>query len=255
MSDKEPAKKTKKKSAAKKSKKTDTVEEKSVIYIDYTAMTKEDSTVFDTTQEEVAKEHGIYKEKERYQPMLVALGWNWLLEALEEEIVGMKLGEEKKVEIPPEKGAGFPDPKKIKTISKTKLAKHGDRPIKGESITFGRERGVITAVMGRTVRVDFNSPLAGKTLIFNVEVKEIIVDPLERLQAVVKRRIPVLEDGRVNVTIDGEVINIELPKETRYIENIAFGEVGIASDALKMYEEAKKVKICTVFDRPEENQT
>ncbi|TXT56513.1 MAG: Peptidyl-prolyl cis-trans isomerase [Candidatus Thorarchaeota archaeon] len=250
MSEKEPKKKTKKKTKA-----NDVVAEKSVIYIDYTAKTKEDETVFDTTLEEVAHEKGIYKDNERYQPMLVALGWNWLLEALEEEIVGMKVGEKKTIEIPPERGAGFPDPKKIKTIAKTKLAKHGDRPIKGETITFGRERGVITAVMGRTVRVDFNSPLAGKTLIFDVEVKDIITDPLEKLQAVVKRRIPVLEEDRFSISIEGEVIIIELPKETRYIENIAFGEVGIASDALKIYEEAKSVKICTIFDRPEENQT
>ncbi len=273
MSEKKPTKSKKKqatktstkptKKATKATKKTaakaeTVVSEKSLVYIDYSATTKDDGAVFDTTMVGVAKDSGIFKENDRYEPMLVAIGWNWLLGALEEQLVGMKVGESKTVEVPPEKGAGPRDPKKVKMIPKTKLAKHKARPVKGEQITFGNERGVITAVLGRQVRVDFNSPLAGRTLVFDITLRSIISDPEEKLRAVVKRRVPGVPLEEFKFSIDKKSITIEMPKETRYIQDIQYAEIGIAADALKVFDDAKEVKLAVTFDRPkpiEENVT
>jgi FKBP-type peptidyl-prolyl cis-trans isomerase 2 len=248
-----PKKKPAKKAAAKKpaKKKAETVvSEKSLVYIDYSATTKDDGIVFDTTMSEVAKDSGIYKEGDRYEPMLVAIGWNWLLGALEEELIGMKVGDSKTVEVPPEKGAGQKDPSKVKMIAKTKLAKHGTRPVKGQQITFGNERGVITAVLGRQVRVDFNSPLAGRTLEFDVTLRRIVSDPEDKLRAVVKRRMPGIPDEDFKFSIAKKIVTIEMPKETRYIQDVQYAEIGIAADALKVFDDAKEVKLVVTFDRP-----
>ena len=261
MSDKKAPKKAGKK-PAKKTGKTTTkkivVEKGSLIYVDYVGRTKKDGLVFDLTLEEVAKKEGLYKENSRYAPMLVAVGWNWLLAALEEELVGMKVNETKKIEIPPEKGAGLRDPNKIKVIAKAKLAKQGVRPIKGEQVTFGNEKGIISTVLGRTVRVDFNSPLAGQTLVFDVTVKEIVSGRDEKLQAIVLRRIPTLPKEKIIISVKNKVITIELPLETRYIENIQYAEIGISMDALKVVEDAKAVRIVVTYERPDplkENMT
>jgi FKBP-type peptidyl-prolyl cis-trans isomerase 2 len=267
MSKKKDTKPKKKKAAAKKKpaakKKTTTakkkvetvVDKESLIYVDYSATTKDDGVVFDTTMMEVAKESGIFRENDRYEPMLVAVGWNWLLAALEDELIGMKVGDSKTVEVPPEKGAGMKDPTKIKLIAKTKLAKHGTRPVKGQQITFGKERGVITADLGRRVRVDFNSPLAGRTLEFDVTVRDIVSDPSEKIKAVVKRRMPGIPDDDFKFSIARKIITIEMPKETRYIQDVAYAEIGIAADALKVIPDAKEVKLVVTFDRPKENVT
>jgi FKBP-type peptidyl-prolyl cis-trans isomerase 2 len=244
-----------KKTAGKKSKASTTVGEKSLVYIDYVGKTKDDGKIFDLTDEEVAKEEGLYKEDGRYEPVLVLIGWNWLLAALEEEIVGMKVGEKKTIEIPPEKGAGPRDPKKVKLIAKTKLAKQGVRPIKGEEITFGRERGVISQVLGRRVRVDFNSPLAGKTLVFDVTVREIVTDTKDKMMAVIKRRIPGLPEDTYSVSVKGKVVTVNLPKESRYIQDVQYAEIGIAADLLKVHEAAQEVKLVVTFERPEPPKT
>jgi FKBP-type peptidyl-prolyl cis-trans isomerase 2 len=251
---KKPAKKTAKKTTKKADKAEAVVGEKSLVYIDYSATTKDDGVVFDTTMEAVAKESGIFKENDRYEPMLVAIGWNWLLAALEEELIGMKVGDSKTVEVPPEKGAGQRDPRKVKMIAKTKLAKHKTRPVKGEQITFGNERGVITAIFGRQVRVDFNSPLAGRTLVFDVTLRSIICDPDEKLRAVVKRRIPGLPVEDFKLSVAKKIVTIEMPKETRYIQDIQYAEIGIAADALKVFDDAKEVKLVVTFDRPKPSQ-
>jgi FKBP-type peptidyl-prolyl cis-trans isomerase 2 len=248
---KKPAKKAKVKKPAKKRAKAETVvSERSLVTIDYSATTKDDGVVFDTTMEAVAKDSGIFRENDRYEPMLVAIGWNWLLGALEEELVGMKVGDAKTVEVPPEKGAGPRDPTKVKMIAKTKLAKHGTRPIKGQQITFGNERGMITAVLGRQVRVDFNSPLAGRTLEFDVTLRSIISKPEEKLRAVVKRRMPGIPAEDFKFSIAKKIVTIEMPKETRYIQDVQYAEIGIAADALKVFDDAKEVKLVVIFDRP-----
>ncbi|MFW9907553.1 MAG: FKBP-type peptidyl-prolyl cis-trans isomerase [Candidatus Thorarchaeota archaeon] len=256
------AKKTTKKTTATQktaaSKSETVVQDKSMVYLDFVAKTRDDGIVYDTTLLEVAKEEGLFRENDRYEPALVVVGWNWLLSAVEDELVGMKVGESKTIEVPPEKGAGLRDPNKIKLIAKVKLAKQGAKGYKGEEIKFGNERGIVTADLGRRVRVDFNSPFAGKTLIYDVTVKEIVSEKIEKLKAVLKRRIPGIPEDRYNITMSKKVVTVELPQETRYIENIQYGEIGIAADILKAAEDIEEVKIVTTFKRPErskENQT
>ncbi len=243
---------TKKTPAKKAAPKGETViKEKSMVYLDFTASTKGDNIIFDTTHLEVAKEEGLFKENDRYEPALVIVGWNWLLAAVEEELVGLKIGDSKTIEVPPEKGAGVRDPAKIKLIAKVKLAKQGVRGYKGEEVTFGKERGVVTSDLGRRVRIDFNSPFAGKTLVYDVIIREIVSDTTEKLKAVLKRRIPGIPEDRYSVTIKKKIVTVELPQETRYIENIQYGEIGIAADILKAAEDIKEVRIVTSFKRPE----
>jgi len=234
------------------------VSDKSMVYLDFIAKTKDNGIVYDTTLLEVAKKEGLFRENDRYEPALVVVGWNWLLSAVEEQLIGMKVGDSKTVEVPPEKGAGPKDPNKIKLIAKVKLAKQGAKGYKGEEIKFGNERGFVTADLGRRVRVDFNSPFAGKTLIYDVTIREIVSDKIKKLQAVLKRRIPGIPEDRYSITQGKKVVTVELPQETRYIENIQYGEIGIAADILKAAEDIDEVKIITTFKRPErkaENQT
>ena len=240
-----------KKSAAKKTMAENVVGKDSLLYVDYIIKTKRDGKVFDCTMEDVARKEGIYKEDDRYEPMLVGIGWNWLLAAVEEELIGMKVGESKTIDVPPEKGSGPRDPSKIKLFAKTKLAKHGVRPIKGEEVKIGHERGVITQVLGRRVRVDFNSPLAGKTLVFDVTAKELITVPEEKVLAVIRRRIPAVPVDQFGVSIKGKTVTIEFPQASRYIEGIQYAEIGVASDVLKVIEKAKKVNFLVTYERPE----
>ncbi|TFG32214.1 hypothetical protein EU527_10630 [Candidatus Thorarchaeota archaeon] len=260
---KEVAKKTATKKAVKTTGKKDTVAakkipaaetvvgDKSMVYLDFVAKTKDDGIVYDTTLLDVAKEEGLFRENDRYEPALVVVGWNWLLGAVEEQLIGMKVGESKTIEVPPEKGAGLKDPNKIKLIAKVKLAKHGARGYKGEEVKFGNERGVVTADLGRRVRVDFNSPFAGKSLIYDVTIKDIISDKIEKLEAVLRRRIPGIPEDRYSITLSKKTVTVELPQETRYIENIQYGEIGIAADILKAADDIDEVKIVVSFKRPD----
>ncbi|MEM2141745.1 MAG: FKBP-type peptidyl-prolyl cis-trans isomerase [Candidatus Thorarchaeota archaeon] len=227
----------------------DVVRNDSMIYVDYVLRTKEDNEIIDVTIEEVAKKEGLYRESDRYEPVLVAIGWNWLLRAVEDSLIGMRVGESKTIEVPPEKGAGQRDPNKVLSIPILKLAKTGAKLRVGERIRFGNDEGVIRQIVGRRVRVDFNRPYAGKTLIFDVTVREIVKGVENKLRAIVKRRIPSLPNDKFGVSVSSDMITIELPKESRYIEGVQFAELGIAADSLRLVSEAKRVRIVVEFDR------
>jgi FKBP-type peptidyl-prolyl cis-trans isomerase 2 len=99
-------------------------------------------------------------------------GRHEIFPALEQEVVGMKPGEEKKVELSPEEGFGTHDDGKKLNIPKTLLppgAKQGDvlQNDLGEFATVA-EVGDMMAVL------DYNHPLAGKPLV--VEVKILTVE-------------------------------------------------------------------------------
>lgn len=98
-------------------------------------------------------------------------GRHEIFPALEREVVGMKPGEEKKVELSPGEGFGPHDDRKKLNIPKTLLpfgAKRGDvlRNDAGELATV-TEVGDIMAV------VDYNHPLAGKPLVVQLKILKV----------------------------------------------------------------------------------
>jgi len=70
------------------------------ILLDYTGKVKETGKVFDTTIESVAKDEGLWREGELYEPKLIVVGEGWMLKSLEEKLVGLKINEKETVEIP-----------------------------------------------------------------------------------------------------------------------------------------------------------
>ncbi len=243
------------KKTAKKAKVETVVRENSLVYVDYVGRTKDDGEVFDTTLEDVARENGLYKEDSKYEPYLVAIGWNWLLPILEKAMIGMAVGETKTIEVPPEEGPGVRKPELVKKIPLVKIRKRGARGYKGEEITFGNEKGVITHVLGRTVLVDFNNPMADKTWVFDVTVKEILSNDEDKLKAIIKRRLPGLPEDEYSAKVTGKTVTIELPWRGRYLEHANYADIGIAQDALKIVEKAKEVKIVITWPRPEPQTT
>src|SRR5512139_345168 len=86
-----------------------------------------DGSVFDTTDEKVAKESGIYDEEKRYSPMTVIVGSGFLVEGLEEDLIGKKAGYKGSATVPPAKGFGDRSLDNIEIVSIKKI--QGDEEI------------------------------------------------------------------------------------------------------------------------------
>lgn len=130
----------------------------------------ENGEIFDTTYENIAKEAGIYMEDRTYGPLGANVGVGELIPGMDEALLGMEVGERKNITIPPEKGYGMPRDDLIINVPTSEFKKAGIEPIEGAYIMTDSGIAQITAIGEENVTLDFNHPLAGKTLVFEVEI-------------------------------------------------------------------------------------
>ena len=225
-----------------------TLQKGDFILINYTAKVKETSEVFDTTIEETAKKEHLHKEGEIYEPKLVVIGEGWVLKELDESLTTMKVNKAQSVEIPPEKAFGPRDPEKVKRIPlKQLLAKDVHNPTIGMRIDFNGKMATIRAIGAGRVLLDFNPPLAGKTLIYDVTVDKKLETSEEKIAVLIHRRIPVVEAEKIKFTIKEKTLAIDMPEETFYVEGIQIAKRGIAMDLQKLLNEFTEIKFVETF--------
>jgi FKBP-type peptidyl-prolyl cis-trans isomerase 2 len=107
--------------------------------IEYTASVK-DGKVFDTTELEVAKSEKIFDSKRVYRPVPVILGEGQVVKGLDEALAGMKPGEEKTVELVPEKAFGLKDQNMIRLVPVKVFKQQGINPIPGMPVETSTTR-------------------------------------------------------------------------------------------------------------------
>ena len=146
---------------------SDTIEKGDIVWLEYDAYTVSPAgtqTLFDTTHEDVAKKEDKFEEKKVYAEQAVVVGKGRLFAGLEEALLSSKVGDAKEVTIPPEKGAGARDGHLVELRTEREFLRQEITPELGMEVSVGGRRGTITSVAAGRVRVDFNNPLAGKTV-------------------------------------------------------------------------------------------
>jgi peptidylprolyl isomerase len=225
------------------------------ILIDYVARVKETSETFDTTIEETAKKERLYKEGEIYEPKLVVIGEGWVLKALDESLTTMEIDKTTPVEIPSEKAFGERDPEKVKRVSLRNLIAKGITPTLGMRIEYDGKMATVRAAGAGRVLLDFNPPLAGKTLVYDVTVRKKLETISEKVAALMHRRILAVEENKFKFTIRAKTVNIEMPEEAFYVEGIQVAKRGIATDIQKFFPKTTAVKFIETFKAEPKTET
>ncbi len=188
----------------------ETIEKGSIVWLEYDGwVVNPDGTtrLFDTTHEEAAKREGKYDEKKVYAEMPVVLQPGRLLPGLEEAVLSAKVGAAQEVVIPPAKGAGERDPKLVELRALREFLKQEIDPEVGMEVALGGKRGTVTAVTGGRVRIDFNNPLAGRTLryAFTVTRKASAIE--EKVRGILEMDYGLADQFRISVhERDGEIV-------------------------------------------------
>ncbi|RXJ73799.1 peptidylprolyl isomerase [Veronia nyctiphanis] len=108
------------------------------------------------------------------KPAKLVMGDGSLTENFEKCLVGLTVGESSSFTLEPEDAFGMPNPDNIHHVDRSQFG--GDIPAEeGTIVAFagpgGQDiPGVITGITGESVTVDFNHPLAGQRVIFDVEI-------------------------------------------------------------------------------------
>ncbi len=220
----------------------------SFVLVEYVGKVKETGEVFDTTLEKIAKEEHMYKEGDIYEPKLVVIGEGWVIKALDESLATMEVEKPAVVEIPPDKAFGPRDPEKVKRVPLRQLLAKDITPAIGERVEIGGKTATVRAMGAGRVLLDYNPPLAGKTLIYETTVKKKLETVEEKIAALIHRRISTVEQSKFQFTLKPKsTANIELPEEAFYIEGVQLAKRGIAADIQKFLENITIVKFTETF--------
>lgn len=119
----------------------------------------------------------VFDTSEGKEPIEFTLGEGQLIPGFEKGLIDMKVKEKKTITIPKEEAYGEPRPELVQEVEKNQLPED-IKPEVGMGLVSktpdGKEMNLMVAeVRDETILVDGNHPLAGKDLIFDLEVVEI----------------------------------------------------------------------------------
>lgn len=219
------------------------------LLVELTGRIKSSGKIIDVTDEEIARKEGVYDEKEIYGPRLVIVGKGWVIKGVDEILEKMVVGVSKTITIPPSEAFGEKDAKNIKTYSIREVQKHVKKPRPGTAVTLDGRRGFIRHIAQGRVRVDFNHPLAGEAISYDVKVVKKITDEKEKIIELIKRRIPKIDPEKFNIIKENEVISINLPKEIYFDQNLPIAKIGIASELQQYITDVETVRFVETFGK------
>ena len=109
------------------------------------------------------------------KPATFTLGDGNLLPGFEAPLVGLEAGAQGEFVIAPEHAFGQPNPENIQALSRDNFDQETLKV--GDVFSFqngdGELPGVIAAIYAENVDVDFNHPLAGRSIIFTVDIVDV----------------------------------------------------------------------------------
>ncbi|MBI3190078.1 peptidylprolyl isomerase [archaeon] len=203
----------------------------------------ESGEIFDLTSEEAAKKEGVYSERVKYGPIPVLVGAGFVIRGLENAISEMGVGEKKSFSIEPKDGFGERDARLVKVVPQKVFKDQKVEPKQGMIVDFSGMKGRIQSVSGGRIRIDFNNPLAGKMLKYELEIVEKIEDSVEKMKGIFEffgfRGVDISlseQEANVHVTIPNEL--------KQKISNVILDNI----------HEIKKINFVESFEKKETNK-
>ena len=155
------------------------LQEKDFIEIVFTGRTDE-GKIFDSNKAEDLRKANM---KADTKPFVFALGQEMFLKGVDEFLIGKEIGEYK-ISLEPEKAFGKRVPSLVQTIPTKQFTKQNINPLPGTVLNFDGKFGKILTVSGGRVMVDFNNPLAGKNISYDIQILKKIEDIKEKVKSI-----------------------------------------------------------------------
>ena len=112
------------------------------------------------------------------EPLEFQVGSGQIISGLDREVEGMKVGDKQTVTVPAEEAYGPHDPAKVQQVPRTALPPELElqegMQLQAQTPQGGQMMLIVTTVGEEEITVDANHPLAGKDLVFEVEMVEIL---------------------------------------------------------------------------------
>lgn len=158
-----------------------TIEKNDFIEIEFVGKTK-DNKIFDSNTIEGLKQiEGA--DLKNAKPFIFALGHDMFLKGIDDFLIGKEIGKNYIINLEATNAFGTRDSKKIQLMPIKIFHAQKVSPIPGSMFNFDGQIAKIISVNGGRVMVDFNNPLAGKDVVYEVKVKRKLEDIKEKAES------------------------------------------------------------------------
>ncbi|MFH1787132.1 MAG: peptidylprolyl isomerase [archaeon] len=224
----------------------DKVQKGDFVKIDYVGRIKATNRIFDLTDEALAKKENIYDKEQEYKPKTVVVGARHIIHGLDEKIDGLEIGKKVTIDVAPSNGFGSRNPEFIKVFPVNRFKDQKVPLVPGAPVQIGGIPGTISSVSGGRVRVDFNHPLAGRELAYEITVVGKITDKKEKVNGLLDLHYGA---GNFGINFEGKNLEITIPDDVK--QEWMRAKSSVISDALE-YLGVEKVRLIEEFQRRKE---
>jgi FKBP-type peptidyl-prolyl cis-trans isomerase SlyD len=158
------------------------LQKKDFIQIDFTGRVKDTNEVFDSNIKKDLEKAGL--ENQEAKPFTFSLEEGMFLKGIDEFLIGKEIGKYT-IELEPEKAFGKRDPKLIHLVPMKVFREQKMNPVAGAMLNIDGRIAKILSVSGGRVMVDFNNPIAGKTVVYDLNVMKKVEDLNEKIKSMI----------------------------------------------------------------------
>lgn len=221
------------------------------ILVNLTCKVKESGETVETTLEKSARESGLHRDGATYEPMFVIVGEGWVPAGLDEKLINMEPGKAETIEIPPEKGYGARDPSKMRLVPLRRFRTEGITPLPGMNTQLEGKSATIRSVGAGRVQLDYNHPLSGKTLVYDVTIEKTMQSFEEKIRAILHRAITGVESDKFSTRMHEKGLTVDVPEEAFFLEGLQVLKQKVAADVMKFFPEVEKVSFVETVKQKE----
>lgn len=142
--------------------------------------------VFDSNIPEELKRLNPNYVPEQAKPFIFSLGQDMFLKGIDNFLIGTeidKFPKEFTINLQPEDAFGKRNSKLVQLMPIKVFHNHNLRPVPGIPFNFDGKMGKVLSVSGGRVIVDFNGPLAGKDVVYNIKILKKVDDLNEKIKS------------------------------------------------------------------------
>ncbi len=160
------------------------LQKKDFVEIEFTGRVK-DGDIFDSNiKKDLEKLHAGHSHEIEAKPIIISLGDGMFMKAIDDFLVGKDFGNYT-LELPPEKAFGSRVPQLVQKVPIKLFQSQKLSVYPGAVFNFDGRLAKVLSVSGGRVMVDFNHPLAGKNVIYEIRVLRKVEDLNEKSKAVI----------------------------------------------------------------------
>ena len=157
------------------------IQKNDFIELEFTGKIADTDEIFDTTIKEDAEKINV--KPENIKPHILSVGRDMIIKGLDKSLEGKEIGKQYTEQFKPEQAFGKRNPQLVRMVPLKAFTEQKIQPQRGMQLSLDNQLVRIASVSGGRVLVDFNNPLAGKTIEYKFKINRKITDQKEKVNA------------------------------------------------------------------------